>query len=91
MFEDPGTPIIIDNGAAVCRAGLCGDDAPRSVFSTVVGFPHEHIPIRGLNNRQYILGDEVWENKCLYRQPIQNGVVADWGDMQKIWRHCFYN
>ncbi len=33
------TAVVIDNGSGMCKAGLAGDDAPRSVFRTVVGRP----------------------------------------------------
>jgi actin-related protein len=33
----PSKNIVIDNGSGMVKAGFAGDDAPRSVFSTVVG------------------------------------------------------
>ncbi len=38
-MEEEVTAVVIDNGSGVCKAGFAGDDAPRSVFSTVVGRP----------------------------------------------------
>ena len=33
-----GTPaVVIDNGSGVCKAGFAGDDAPRSVFPSIIG------------------------------------------------------
>ncbi len=29
--------VVIDNGSGSCKAGFAGDDAPRAVFSTIVG------------------------------------------------------
>lgn len=29
--------VVIDNGSAFCKAGFAGDDAPKSVMSSVVG------------------------------------------------------
>ena len=31
--------VVIDNGSGICKAGLAGDEAPRSVFASVVGRP----------------------------------------------------
>jgi actin-related protein len=31
--------VVIDNGSGMVKAGFAGDDAPRSVFSSVVGKP----------------------------------------------------
>jgi len=25
------------------------------------------------------------------KHPIENGVVSNWEDMERIWHHCFYN
>ena len=36
-LDDDIQPIVIDNGSAMIKAGFGGDDAPRAVFSTVVG------------------------------------------------------
>ena len=30
MSDEKGTSIVIDNGSGMCKAGLSGDDAPRS-------------------------------------------------------------
>jgi len=38
MEEEPKA-VVIDNGSGTIKAGFAGDDAPRSVFSTVVGRP----------------------------------------------------
>jgi len=33
---------VIDNGSGMCKAGVAGDDAPRSHFPFVVGIPKMH-------------------------------------------------
>ena len=38
-MEEEVTAVVIDNGSGMCKAGFAGDDAPRSVFSTIVGRP----------------------------------------------------
>lgn len=37
MADNDLQAIVIDNGSGSIKAGFAGDDAPRSVFSTVVG------------------------------------------------------
>ena len=34
--------IVVDNGSSLIKAGFSGDDAPRSVFPTVVSQPYEN-------------------------------------------------
>lgn len=31
-------PVVIDNGTGYIKAGIAGDDAPKTVFPSVVGY-----------------------------------------------------
>ena len=46
-MEEEHTTIVLDNGSSRIKAGFSGDDAPRSVFYTVVsqtyGHPNGHV------------------------------------------------
>ncbi len=33
------SPVVIDNGSGVCKAGFSGDDAPKCSFPSIVGKP----------------------------------------------------
>ncbi|WAR19593.1 ACT1-like protein [Mya arenaria] len=71
-------PIVMDMGTGVMRAGFAGDDAPRVVFTSVLGSPKHDFALmeRGLLSLRY---------------PMEHGIVTDWDDMEKIWHHTFYN
>jgi actin-related protein len=76
----------------MCKAGLSGDDAPRSSFPSVVGRPkYENIMV-GMNKDAYV-GEEAQAKKGVLKltYPIEHGIVNNWDDMKKIWHHCFYN
>lgn len=92
MAEEKGTPVVIDNGSGMCKAGLSGDDAPRSSFPSLVGRPkYENIMV-GMNKEAYV-GEEAQAKKGVLKLsfPIEHGIVNNWDDMKKIWHHCFYN
>ena len=38
-MSDEVAALVIDNGSGMCKAGFAGDDAPRSVFPSIVGRP----------------------------------------------------
>ena len=38
-IDEDVAPIVVDNGSGMCKAGFGGDDAPRSVFPSLVGRP----------------------------------------------------
>lgn len=77
----------------MCKAGLSGDDAPRSSFPSIVGRPkYENIMV-GMNNKEAYVGEEAQAKKGVLKlhYPIEHGIVNNWDDMTKIWHHCFYN
>jgi actin-related protein len=81
--------LVIDSGSGMIKAGFAGDDAPRAVFPSVVGFPRT----TGVCQRDYYVGDEALSKGDILSltYPIERGVVADWDGMEKIWHHTFYN
>ena len=66
-MEEEVTAVVIDNGSGVCKAGFAGDDAPRAVFSSVVGRPKVPGIMVGL-------GEEAKEVKETMRQVVDLGV-----------------
>jgi actin len=56
MSSEQGTPIVIDNGSGMCKAGLSGDDAPRSSFPSIVGTPKYNNIMVGMNNKEVYVG-----------------------------------
>jgi len=93
MAEEKGTPVVIDNGSGMCKAGLSGDDAPRSSFPSIVGRPKYDNIMVGMNNKEAYVGEEAQAKKGVLKltYPIEHGIVNNWDDMTKIWHHCFYN
>lgn len=49
------------------KAGFAGEDAPRSVFSSVIGRPRHQMAMLGMGQKEFYIGDEaqvcVWS--CL--------------------------
>ncbi|KAM0677305.1 hypothetical protein BDAP_001159 [Binucleata daphniae] len=85
--------LVIDNGSGMCKAGFAGDDAPRSVFPSIVGRPRHQGIMVGMGQKDVYVGDEAQAKRGILnlRYPIKNGIVNNWEDMEKIWYHTFYN
>ena len=87
--------LVIDNGAAMCKAGFAGEDTPRAVFPTVVGRPRHPGAKLGKEQKECYVGDEAWTpcHRCILTltNPTEKGIVTNWDDMEKIWHHVFCN
>lgn len=93
MSVEQGAPIVIDNGSGVCKAGMSGEDAPRTAFPAVVGYPKYLPGMMGINDKQVFIGEEAISKKGILKikYPIEHGIVNDWEDMTHVWHNCFYN
>ena len=92
-MDEEVTAVVIDNGSGMCKAGFAGDDAPRSVFSTIVGRPKMPGIMVGLDQKEVYVGEEAQQKRGVLRieQPIEHGVVKNWDDMEKVWHHTLYS
>jgi len=85
--------VVIDNGSGMVKAGFSGDDAPRTVFPSLVGRPKHTNVMAGMATKDAYVGDEAMSKKGILalRYPIAHGIVTSWDDMEKIWHHTFSN
>ena len=87
------TALVIDNGSGMCKAGFAGDDAPRSVFPSVVGKPKNPGIMVGLEQKDIYIGDEAMQKRGVLKilWPIKHGIISEWQDMEHIWNQTIYN
>ena len=91
MFEDVPA-VVIDNGTGMIKAGMAGDEAPKAYFPTVVGYVKFN-KIIGTDRKDCAIGDDAIQKKGLLtlKYPLENGIVQNWSDMEKIWRYCYFD
>jgi actin len=87
------SPLYVDNGTSMMKAGFSGDSSPRAVFPTMIG--RSRGPMRDMCSKDHYVGDEAACKSNIFnmKYPIQNGIIDDgqWYDMEHIWHHTFYN
>lgn len=76
--------IIIDNGSGYCKAGFNGEEMPKLIPS-YIGYP-----ISNEKNEFFISTEaEAIRDKLKLNYVIEQGVVKNWDEMEKIWSHIF--
>ena len=85
--------IIIDNGTGFCKAGFSGDKLPKIIIPSYVGYPKYASGRVGVDKKQFFVGSEaeVIKGVLNINNPIENGVVNNWDDIEKIWKYIFTN
>jgi actin-related protein len=85
--------LVIDNGSGLCKAGFSGEDAPRTVFPSIVGVPKVAGLMVGKDRQDSYVGQEAQERRgvLILKHPIEHGMITNWDDMEKVWHHTFYN
>ncbi|XP_067422833.1 actin-1-like isoform X5 [Emydura macquarii macquarii] len=84
--------VIFDNGSGLCKAGIAGDSAPRSVITAIVGRSKAKATMLGAGQKEYYVGEEAQSKRGVLslNYPIDHGIVTSWDDMERIWRHIMF-
>ena len=57
-MDDLNGILVVDIGSGIIKAGFSGEDAPRSIFPSIVGRPKENNKsLFGVHNNYFYIGD----------------------------------
>ena len=76
--------VVFDNGSHTVKAGFEGEDAPKSVVPTVVGY-HRNTE-NEISKEKWFVGKEIsmMEGKRTLRYPVERGIIVDWDEMERV-------
>lgn len=91
--NNEASALVIDNGSGMVKAGFAGEDAPRAVFPSIVGFPRHQTVMAGTGGKEQYIGDQAqgMRGVLTLHYPIEHGIVTNWSEMESIWHHTYYN
>merc|ERR1711988_904044 len=92
LMSEELNSVVIDNGSGILKAGIAGDDVPKAVFPSTVGRPR-FPQMTGTEGKDEFIGNDVLPKRGIVNMtyPVEHGVVNNWDDMTKVWKHCYYN
>ncbi|NOQ71148.1 MAG: actin, cytoplasmic 2 [Crocinitomix sp.] len=73
------------------HAGFAGEDKPSVIFPCVVGRPKHKDVMAGMGQKDAFVGDEAIAKQGILSlsYPIENGMVTNWPDLEKVLNHVF--
>ncbi|XP_042358846.1 actin-100 [Plectropomus leopardus] len=85
------TPIVLDTGSGLMKAGFADHDLPSVIFPTIIGMPKYEEVMNGSIDKETYIGQEAQHMRgvLMLKHPIKNGIIRNWDDMEKIWHHTF--
>ncbi|KAK0535883.1 Arp2/3 complex subunit, actin nucleation center [Tilletia horrida] len=87
-------PVVVDNGTGFVKVGYAGSNFPEHVFPSIVGRPILRVEERdaaAAEIKDIMVGTEAAEqrNYLQVTQPMEHGIVKDFGDMRHVWNYTF--
>ena len=88
---DETLTIVLDIGSYSCKGGFSGEEVPKSVIRSLVGFP-KYIGCPGFYKRSYYTGNEALSmiDKLNFCSPFEKGIINNFSCFEHICHNLFY-
>lgn len=93
MEEEIKTVVVLDNGSDTIKAGFAGDDSPRKIFPSMIGYTKKSPINLAMDEKSFYVGYEAKERRGRLdiKQPFEDSLVSDWTDVENVWSYTFFN
>jgi actin-related protein len=88
--------LVFDFGTNISKVGYGGEDAPRQVFSSLVGSIHDpsemDTDVAAGVKKPCIIGEsELFRPRegLTLTNPFVDGMVSDWDNFEKLWEYTY--
>ncbi|KAJ3385169.1 Actin-like protein 6B [Lobulomyces angularis] len=98
---DEVSGLVFDFGCTSSKIGYAGEDCPRAVFPSYVGYDQNiidnekmEIDSKERKKRNVLLGENntyKYKPNVEFKNPFKNGVVEDWDAFEDIWEYSYTN
>ncbi|XP_072532809.1 uncharacterized protein [Salminus brasiliensis] len=85
------TPVVLDTGSGLVKAGFADQDLPSLIFPTAIGVPKYEEVMSGSAQRDVYVGHDAQHMRGVLtlHYPLKNGIISNWDQMEMIWQHVF--
>lgn len=97
MFEADSlnSPIVIDNGTGMIKAGFAGNEKPRYIFPSYVGIPKHKRSMfykQNVQSEDIYVGEEAQKLRGVLKlnYPMKHGIITKLDDMVSLWEHVYH-
>ncbi|KAH3767729.1 actin subfamily protein [Pelomyxa schiedti] len=74
------TPIVVDTGSSYVKAGVAGEEIPRCLVPSMVGYEDDYI---------FVGPNALHKDKLKVSCPVDPRSDVDWEGISEIWEHTF--
>jgi actin-related protein 2 len=95
-FNMANNVIVCDNGTGFVKVGYAGKNFPEHIFPSMIGRPIIRAEEANLDDvvlKDIMVGDEANAVRSALQitYPVENGIVTNWEDMERLWNYTFQN
>lgn len=95
MNQEEAKPVVIDVGTGYTKAGVAGEEEPRVVMPSTVGYPKHEATMPGEESylKEFYVGRDATNMRGVLKLkwPLERGIIEDFDSWEKLISFTYYN